>query len=207
METLDGMKEQWKSSFATNPKIDDQSWNEIIRKKMKSHKNKVMQYFWTSFVFQLIAYGMLTHVLVRYGNQRNVLIGCVIGITLFIPFTVMLMQKFKRLAVLKKNGLSVSEFISTQIRTIEEFFVFKKRYEWILIPVSAALGVYLTFEVFSPGTILNHLYLATIIYLISISSCAYAINVENRKNFSEPIKQLRALQTEIDNAEERRKGE
>jgi hypothetical protein len=73
---------------------------------------------------------------------------------------------------------------------LESFFTFKKRYEMVLIPLSAAIGVLLIFLLYVPGGVSEHLLGAFITYVLTLLSCYLAIRSENKKNFVQPLDQL-----------------
>jgi uncharacterized membrane protein YjjP (DUF1212 family) len=63
----------------------------------------------------------------------------------------------------------------------------------MLIPVSAAIGVFLFFRLYLPGGVQAFPVGAFITYALTLLSCYWAIRVENKKSFSEPLQQLEAI--------------
>ena len=73
----------------------------------------------------------------------------------------------------------------------------EKRYEIILIPLSAAVGVLLTFSLYMPGGASAHLFGAALTYVLTLISWYMAIRAENKKSFIQPLEQLNAILNDI----------
>ncbi len=161
-----------------------------------------MQYFWASFILQIIVYALLSHVIIKYGSDTAVLgvaAGCAL---LYVPFTVMLLRKFKQLAVLKMGeehtaSLSIYEYISRQHALLTGFYKFKKAYELFLIPLSSAILIWIFFRIYVPGGIMAHPLGALICFILTLVSCIVAIIMENKKRFEQPISQLKEILHEL----------
>ena len=67
----------------------------------------------------------------------------------------------------------------------------------MLVPLSTALGVWLTFQLYVPGGVANHLPGAALLYLLSLLSCGWAIQRENRLYFQQPLRSLQDLLAEF----------
>ena len=65
-----------------------------------------MRYFWASFTLQIIVYALLSHVSVKYWSDTEVLGLSILGILLFLPFTIMLINKFKSIARIKLSNIT-----------------------------------------------------------------------------------------------------
>ena len=94
MLTIDQLKQKWGENQATSPipgKLDNDSFHKIVKSRVKKHTNIAMQYFWASFTLQIIVYALLSHVILRYWGDSEIVYMAAAGILLFIPFTVILM--------------------------------------------------------------------------------------------------------------------
>lgn len=99
MSTLDELKNEWKSAAPESVPYEQSSLLAITKARSSRQINRTFQYFWASFTLQIIVYGLLSHVLIRYGAMSEVVRwGCLTGIVLYLPFTIMLMRQFKRVA-------------------------------------------------------------------------------------------------------------
>src|SRR5690606_4089502 len=138
---------------------DKDSFERIVRSRVRKHTNTAMQYFWASFVLQIIVYALLSHVIIRYWQDSDILYSAIAGFLLFIPFTVILMKRFKAIATtrpgIQSSGVAVENslhhYISRRRGLLDSFYRFKKWYELLLIPFASAIGVFITFKLYIPG--------------------------------------------------------
>lgn len=201
MSTLDQLKKHWEPSTRTpspngNASLDEVTLRSIITSRVRRHTKASFSYFWASFTLQLLVYAMCSHLLIRYWPQTDVRLLSLLGMLLYLPFTIVLMNKFKQVAKGQLTGsesASIYDYLSEQYGLLNSFFTFKKRYERVLIPVSAAIGVLLTFKLYVPGGVWAFPVGAFITYAVTLLSCYGAIRAENRKSFVEPLQQLKTL--------------
>lgn len=199
MRTLDDFKQTWnekQNSASDKGDYSQETLGKIVRSRMRSHMNDSFRYFWASFVLQIIVYAMLSHVLVKYWGREEIILLSVTGILLYIPFTFVLVHKFKRMARLMSvhgNNQTLYDSILRQKTLLTGFYRFKKIYEIFLIPLSSAIGVLVIFELYIPGTISENLTAAVIVFLVTLASCFAAIISENNKSFKKPIGHLEEL--------------
>ena len=207
MKTLEEFKSEWGKSLGTH--LSQQPYNKtelekIFRDRVKKHTNKAMQYFWASFVLQVIVYALLSHVIVKYWSDTTTLLLSMAGVASYIPFTIVLMKKFKQMAATKlvdksNVGASLHDYTLQHYSLLESFYRFKKRYELTLIPLSSAIGVVLVFKLYVPGGVSQHIIGALISFIITLVSCAIAVRSENEKSFEQPLRQLRNVLDEFNN--------
>ena len=201
MSTLDQYKKHWEqSNKAPSPYreglLDEASLQKIITSRVRKHTKTSLQYFWASLALQILVYALLSHVAIKYFTQTQILLLSLLGILLYLPFTIVLMKKFKRVAKGRLRGneqSSIHDYISEQHQLLKSFFTFKKRYEIILIPLSAAIGVILVFTLYVPGGVQAFPTGALITYSLTLLSCYWAIRAENTKSFIQPLQQLEAI--------------
>jgi len=205
MTTLEELKKKWDENKDTTSgplAYDEVALEKIFKSRVKKHTNKAMQYFWASFVLQIIVYALLSHVIVKYWSDSEMLLFSLGGVLLFLPFTIMLMKKFKRIAATKltgenNTGISLHQYVLRHHALLLSFYNFKKRYEHVLIPLSSAIGVFLTFKLYVPGGVQQHPAGAGITFVITLLSCAMAIRSENKKSFEQPLHQLQEILDEF----------
>jgi hypothetical protein len=203
MENFDVLKKQWGSSFAVPRTIPVTELRQVIKLRVKNNLKASMHYFWASLAMQIFMYSMLTHVLIKYGIVNQIYsVGAlaILGMLLYIPFTIMLMKKFKAIARLSTDGSdkeSIYTYVLRKRNLLEGFFIFKRRYERVLIPIAVAIAVWILFSlVASPEAVFTPAALS--IYLLSLAGCYLAIRAENRKNFEGPIHEMNALLKEFE---------
>jgi hypothetical protein len=204
MSTFEDLKKKWnenQDSASASAAYDQPALEKIFRSRIKKHTGRVMQYFMASFFLQVLVYAMLCAVMVRHGRDRETLLFCIAGILLFLPFTVMLMKKFKAMAIAKPvvenegddAGGSLYNYVLKQHDLLQGFYKFKKWYELILIPLSSAIGIFLIFKLFVPGGAAQYREAATGLFIITLITCFATIYIENKKSFEQPLHQLREV--------------
>lgn len=200
MDTLDNLKEKYARKTGKVDGYNASHLSRVIHKRIHLHTRESMKYFWASLVLQIIVYALYTHVIVRFINDPFTIVYGLVGIAAFLPFTFVLLRKFKRIATLNFNGnesASVRDCIVKQKDALHAFFRFKRRYELVLIPLSTMLGTLLVFKIYVPGGPLNSVNGVIITISIALLSCFAAIRKENRKSFREPIAELDKLLREF----------
>lgn len=200
MSTYNELKKMWseQQEAASGPTSYDQnSIDKIVKARTKKSINVAMQYFWAAFILQIIVYAMLSNVMIKYGSDPETLMFASLGVILFLPFTIVLMTKFKAMAITKpeanNSDNSIYTYVLRQQKLLRSFYNFKRRYEVILIPLASAIGVFLVFKLYVPGGVQTHITGAVITFIITLISCGAAIIKENKKNFELPLQQLSAL--------------
>lgn len=201
---LNELKQNWQSQELPQSEggLTPASLQAII-KRTKRQKNKNMQYFWGSFIYQMIVHALLAHVGVKYRQDTPLLFMALGGILIYLPFTILLMRKFKKLAVMRTgeagaSGLPLKEYVTKHHALIKGFFRFKVMYETVLIPVSAAIFVWMFFRIHFTEGALNHPVASLILFFGVIAACTVAIIRENRRNFLEPLRELQKTLQEME---------
>jgi hypothetical protein len=201
MSTLDQFKKHWDPSGKAPADqqeglLDEASLRKIITSRVRKHTKASFGYFWASLALQIGVYALFSHFIIRYWSQTQILLLSLLGILLYLPFTIVLLQKFKRVArgrLRSSEQSSVLDYLTEQHQLLHRFFTFKKRYEMVLIPLSAAIGVILVFTLYVPGGVQAFPLGAFITYSLTLLSCYWAIRNENQKSFIQPLRQLRAI--------------
>ena len=203
MSTLDTFKHAWHADApgpAAGPPVDHAGLLAISKARSARQVNRAIQYFWASFTLQIIVYALLSHLFIRFWGVGAVQGLCLAGGLLYLPFTIMLLRQFKRVAragAAPPAGGSLQARIRQQYESLRAFYRFKTRYEYLLIPLSAALGVWLTFRVYVPGGVPQHAAGAALTYLLTLLGCGWAIRRENRAHFEQPLQNLHDLLEEF----------
>jgi hypothetical protein len=204
MENLEELKNLWRTQTISiaEKTIDEESLYRLLRKKVKKENSDIMRYFWASFILNILVYAMSVHVIVKYWDNQIVFISAMTAILATIPFTAIMLKRYKGMAVSfdkTKSRQSIQEYISRQRELLLSFFRFKKRYEWFLIPLNSAIGVIIVFSIFVPGAVMGNLSGALVTYILTLASCAYAVNSENKRSFIRPLNELQSILDEFGN--------
>jgi len=194
--TLDEMKSNWKKENDKGS-YDESTIQKIVKTRVRKHTNTAFKYFWAAFVLQLMVYSMLTHVIVKYWYEPMATMPALIGIAAFGPFTVMMMRRFKGVALLNSGDGPVSLYIARRRELLEGFYRFKRRYELVLVPLATFIGTFLVFELYVPGGVWAFPKGALITFFVSLASCIIAIQAEYRRNFEEPLLHLKMILDEL----------
>jgi hypothetical protein len=203
MKTFEELKNVWdgnQNTLSASQAYDKPTLEKIFKSRVKKHTNAAMHYFWASFTLQIIVYGLFSHVIVKHWPDTEMLALSIGGVLLFLPFTIMLLKKFKGIASTKlidHTETSLRQYVLKRHALLLSFYRFKKRYEFILIPLSCAIGTMLTFKLYVPGGVYEHVTGAGITFILAIVSCAVAIRAENKKSFTQPLQQIQEILDEF----------
>ncbi len=204
MQNFKDLQRNWKAGTEQKDSeiLDKEKWQNILKQCIKQQKNITMQYFWASLIFQIIVYAFLTHVIVMYGHDMDVLLPSVFCLLIYVPFTVVLMRNYKRMAILKENkkyasNLSIKEYIMTQHSLLEGFYKFKTKYEMVLVPLSSTVFVWIFFKLYMPGGVMEHPIGSSLLFIAIMVACIAAILAENRRNFRRPLQLLEEILKDI----------
>lgn len=204
MSTFKDFKCLWKKdngSAEVHVPFDQAALTRIVRARAKKHLNVVMRYFWASFALQILAYALLSHVIIKYGSDLQTLVAGLAGIILFVPFTIVLIRKFNTMAVTRiregNSAVSIHNYVERQYELLDSFYRFKKVYELVLVPLATAIGTFLTFKLYVPGGVFAYRTGALVIFCVAIISCIAAIKSENEKSFEQPLNDLRKIREEF----------
>lgn len=207
MSTLEELKKEWEQKRnvpVTEQAYDEESFGKMIKSRVKKHTNVSMRYFWASFTLQLLVFALLSHVIVKYWNDWSIVLVGTVGVLLYVPFMIILMKRFKAIAVTRPQDStesSLQAYVNRRHELLQSFYRFKRRYELFLIPLVSAIGVWLVFQLWVPGGVYAYPSGAVITFGITLISCIAAIWSENKKSFEEPLSQLRQVLDEFKNEE------
>lgn len=185
----------------THYRYDLLSFDRIIKSRVKKHTDKAMQYFWSAFTLQMILYGLLGHLMVRYWSVGELFVVSLFGLLLQVPFTYMLIKKFKAIAITRpmdNSSFSLYGYIKTRHDLLRDFYLFKRKYGRFLVPLSTLVGCYLVIELYLPGKIWSYWNTLWILFVLTIITCAAIISKENRENFENPLEQYEKILDEFD---------
>lgn len=163
-----------------------------------------MEYFWASFVYQIIIYAFAAHLIIKFWGDVHIMVLSLAGALLYIPFTFIQMRKFKSMAMPIKNKsnaavLDIQTHVSNKYILLLDFFRFKKRYDYVGVPVSCFIMVMLFFSIYIKGGIREHLMAGLISYLIVLAVFILVIYFENKKRFKYPLQKLQLILEDIKN--------
>ena|SRR5688572_10851515 len=200
MENFNQIRDLWNSVPATvTSSLSNQDVQKVIGKRIVKEKKILAEYFWVAFVFQLLLYSFGCYVIAKYWNDSSISLPAAAGILMYIPLTVVLMQKFKAMlnappypAVDIRSGLSI------QRKLLQSYFIFKKRFDLISIPVNSFILIVILFKLYVPGSIEQNVFWGLVFFVLLMLIYATAAWFENRKHFIQPLKHFDIILRDID---------
>lgn len=200
-ESLD-LQALWNQQSQPAIGVDSERLHQSIGSSLKKQRRQLGQYYWSSFVYQLVIYGLAAHVAIRYWGDMKLMLMSAALILLYVPFTWIQRKRYLNLCVDGRSLTSVGDastkdYITSQLTNLENFYRFKKWYDWLVLPVNIALMVALVFEVFVPGGVIGHWLAAVLVFVVFGSMFVLALLDENLKRFREPIRAYRNLLSDL----------
>jgi len=198
MKSLDEAKKCWNANRELKD-LPENALREIVRQRVRKEKKVLFEYFWASYFWQFIIYVAMTRLIILFWGDWRVVSICFVGILIYVPFTTIFIKKFTWMAG-KTNGSSQSLYSNLKVQwdKMNDFFVFKKRFDWLGIPVSCFILTLIIFKLWVPGGWEEHVAGALIVYLFAIAAFLTATVMENKKKFKEPLYKLGLIIKEIE---------
>jgi hypothetical protein len=149
-------------------------------------------------VYQIILYSFLTRTLIRHWGDMQSMLLCLAGGAFYIPLTVALIRRIRTLyrrpsEVPGSPVPNVFHKVEGEYARLADFFRFKKRMDWIGVPVSCVIIVLATFTLFVQGGIERNPLAAFAFFALWVGMSVYAVRAENRKRFISPLRNLEQL--------------
>jgi hypothetical protein len=129
---------------------------------------------------------------------------CIAGAGLYIPLTVALLRRIKILYRRPSEALlsavpDVFHKVEGEYARLADFFQFKRRMDWIGVPVSYAIIVLVTFTLFVEGGVKANPLAALATFALWVGMSLMAIRAENRKRFIAPLRRLERILADLKN--------
>ena len=176
----------------------------IISSRVRKELKTVSQFVWAAIAYQIILYSFLTHTLVRHWGDIQTILLCLALAALYIPLTVALLRRVKILYRRPSEALGsavpdVFHKVEGEYARLADFFQFKKRMDWIGVPVSCAIIVLVTFTLFVEGGVKANPVAGLTIFALWVGMSLIAIHAENRKRFIAPLRHLEQILADLKN--------
>jgi hypothetical protein len=206
MKSFEEMQKNWKqgkgAAYNAVP-LSEAMLTKLIRSGVKKEQKMVWEYCVASGFWQWLVYASLTHFIVRFWGDWQFVIACPAVIILYIPFTVMFIKKFKHMRILKfeKSYLQSQDIhysLKTQYEMLKDFFVFKKRFDWVNIPFCCFLIAMILYKYGLIPSIQENIIAWLIVFVIYIILFVTATYVENKKRFKIPLEKMKSVISEME---------
>ena len=207
MELSNEIENVWKEGKAREEglaPLTGKDLQAIISSRVRKELKTVSQFVWAAIAYQIILYSFLTHTLVRHWGDIQTMLLCLAGAALYIPLTVALLRRVKILYRHPSEALGsavpdVFHKVEGEYARLADFFQFKKRMDWIGVPVSCAIIVLVTFTLFVEGGVKANPVADLTIFALWIGMSLIAIHAENRKRFIAPLRHLEQVLEDLKN--------
>jgi hypothetical protein len=208
MELSNEIENVWKEGKAREEglaPLTGKDLQAIISSRVRKELKTVSQFVWAAIAYQIILYSFLTHTLVRHWGDIQTMLLCLAGAALYIPLTVALLRRVKILYRRPSEALGsavpdVFHKVEGEYARLADFFQFKKRMDWIGVPVSCAIIVLVTFALFVEGGVKANPVAALTIFALWVGISLIAIHAENRKRFIAPLRHLEQVLEDLKNS-------
>jgi hypothetical protein len=167
----------------------------IVSSRVRKEFKTVSEFVWAAIVYQIILYSFLTNTFIRHWGDMQIMLLCLAGGACYIPLTMALIRRIKTLfgRPSEAAGTPVPDVfhkVEGEYGRLADFFRFKKRMDWIGVPVSCAIIVLVTFTLFVKGGVEGNPLGGLVVFAIWVGLSVIAIHVENKKRFLSPLRQL-----------------
>ena len=202
---IDDVWKQGKSREAGPAPLTGKELQAIVSSRVKKELKTVSQFVWAAIVYQIILYSFLTHTLVRHWGEMRIVLLCLAGAALYIPLTFVLIRRVGTLfrSPSEAPGSMVPDVlhkVEGEYARLADFFQFKRRMDWIGVPISCAIIVLVTFTLFVKGGVERNPWASVALFALWVGMSLIAIQAENRKRFVSPLLHLEQILDDLKNS-------
>jgi hypothetical protein len=177
----------------------------IISSRVRKELKTVSQFVWATIVYQIILYSFLAHTLVRHWGDTQIVLLCFAAGACYVPLTTALICRVRKLCgrSTAKPGSPVPDIflkVESEYTRLADFFQFKKRMDWIGVPVSCAIIVLVTFTLFVRGGVEGNPVAGLALFALWVGMSLIAVHAENRKRFISPLRHLKQVLDDVKNS-------
>jgi hypothetical protein len=208
MASSDEIENVWKEGKAREvgpTSLTGEDLQAIISSRVRKELKTVSQFVWAAIAYQIILYSFLTHTLIRHWGEMRIMVLCLAGAAFYIPLTVVLIRRVGTLC--RRPSEAPGSLVPDVLHKVEvdyarlaDFFRFKKRMDWIGVPVSCAIIVLVTFTLFVKGGVEGNPLASLAFFALWVGMSLVAIQAENRKRFVSPLLHLEQVLDDLKNS-------
>ena len=193
----------WKASKAGEAEpahVSPKDLQAIIASRVKKEFKAVSEFVWAAVVYQIILYSFLARTLASHWGDTQSMLLCLGGAALYIPLTVALIRRVKKLFVRGSAVPDILHKVEGEYSRLRDFFQFKKRMDWIGVPVSCGIIVLVTFTLFVEGGVMRNPATSLVFFAVWVGMSVMAIRAENKKRFILPLRRLEEILGDLKNS-------
>jgi len=198
------LKQLWQAGPAFEPHpapLTEPGLQAIRAARARKELVTVAEFVWATLVYQIILYSFLAYTLVHNWGHGAVVLLCAAGAALYIPLTAALLRRARDLFDPPAAPVQdVWHTVAAEQARLADFFRFKRRLDWVGVPVSCAIIVGVTFALFVPGGLARYPLGGVIVFGLWVGMSVWAIRAENEKRFRAPLRRLAALLEDLQQA-------
>jgi hypothetical protein len=208
MAPINEIENVWNQGKAREPDpspLTGKDLQAIISSRVRKEFKTVSQFVWAAIVYQIVLYSFLTHTLIRHWGDMQIMLLCLTGGAFYIPLTIALIRRVKTLYRRRSEapGSPVPDVfhkVEGEYARLTDFFKFKKRMDWIGVPVTCAIIVLVTFTLFVAGGVEGNPRAGLAFFALWVGMSLIAIHAENRKRFLSPLRRLEQVLDDLKNS-------
>lgn len=201
MATSDEIDDAWregKDREANPAPLTGKDLQAIVASRVRKEFKTVSQFVWAAIVYQIILYSFLTYTLIAHWGKTGIMLLCLAGGAICVPLTVALIRSVGKLyrPLSAPPGSLVPDLfhkVEEEYTRLADFFRFKKRTDWIGVPVSCAIIVLVTFTLFVDGGLEGNPLAGLAVFALWVGMSLIAIRAENSKRFVAPLRRLEQI--------------
>jgi amino acid transporter len=197
----------WKEGRAVEAEpvaVTSKDLGTMVSSRVRKERKTVSQFVWAVIVYQIILYSFLARTLVRHWGDMQIMLLCLAAGALYVLLTVAFIRRVKALfGPLKAPGAEVPDVfqkVAGEHTRLADFFRFKKRMDWIGVPVSCAIIVLVTFSLFVEGGVEGNPRASLGVFAVWIGMSLVAIHAVNKKRFISPLRNLEQVLEDLKNS-------
>jgi hypothetical protein len=202
---IDNVWKEGKAREAGPAPLTGKDLQAIIASRVRKEFKTVSEFVWAAIVYQIILYSFLTRTFIRHWGDMQIMLLCLAGAACYIPLTVALIRRIRTLyrRPSEAPGSSVPDVlhkVEGEYARLADFFQFKKRMDWIGVPVSCAIIVLVTFTLFVKGGVEGNLLAGLAVFALWVGMSLIAIHAENKRRFISPLRHLEQVLDDLKNS-------
>src|SRR5258705_10796052 len=205
MARSDELENVWKEGMAREAEpapLTGKDLQTIVASRVRKEFKTVSEFVWAAIVYQIILYSFLAHTFIRHWGDMKIMLLCLAGAACYIPLTVALIRRIRTLFrhPSEAPGSPVPDVfrkVEGEYARLADFFRFKKRMDWIGVPVSCAIIVLVTFTLFVKGGVEGNPAGSLLVFAVWVGLSLIAIHAENKKRFISPLRRLELVLNDL----------
>jgi hypothetical protein len=187
------------------PEITSNDLRSITASRVRKQFKTVAGFVWASVVHQIILYSFLSYTLVRNWGNMPIMLLSLAGAAVYVPLTAMLLRRARALysGTSETTGAAsadIGHYVRAQRERLADFFRFKRRMDFIGVPVSCAIVVFVTFTLFVSGGVMAYPIASVVVFAVWVAMSVAAVRAENRKRFAAPLRHLANVIEDLERA-------